>query len=196
MSPTPPPSPAPPRLPSSRPRELDDVTLTRAVRGDRDALEALVIHYQELVHAYLARLLVAGPDDARVEDVAQDTFIRVLHGLPTFDRAGPARLSSWILTIATRLAIDLLRRGRHVQVALDQEILVARSRTDGASVSRAVRAAVQSLSADQRAAFLLHELYDCTHAEIAAILGIELGTVKSRIARARARLSAALESGR
>src|SRR6185503_9654648 len=94
----------------ARPVEpLDELTLRRAQRGDEQAWRALIARFQHPVHALIWRLLV-GRARHRVEDLVQETFVRVLRALPEFDPAGPASLSTWILTIATRLALNELRR--------------------------------------------------------------------------------------
>src|SRR5262252_7490429 len=98
--------------PSRRPesREIDDVTLARAQRGEAAAWRSLVEHYQRPVFALLSRMLAPSGRATLVEDLAQETFLRAFRALPAFDHAGRARLSTWILTIATRLGIDELRR--------------------------------------------------------------------------------------
>src|SRR5512135_1373264 len=88
---------------------LDELTLRRAQRGDERAWRDLIARHQRPVHALIWRLL-AGRARHRVEDLAQETFVRVLRALPRFDPEGPAKLSTWILTIATRLALNELRR--------------------------------------------------------------------------------------
>ena len=95
---------------------LDELTLRRAQRGDERAWRALIERYQQPVHALIWRLL-AGRARHRVEDLVQETFVRVLRALPGFDPAGPASLSTWMLTIAARLALNELRRPE--PVALD-----------------------------------------------------------------------------
>src|SRR5512146_2445596 len=94
---------------SAAPGELDELTLRRAQRGDQRAWRDLVERYQQPVHAVIWRLL-AGRAQHRAPDLAQETFVRVLRALQRFDPAGPAKLSTWILTIATRLALNELRR--------------------------------------------------------------------------------------
>src|SRR5687767_5675345 len=88
---------------------LDEVTLRRAQRGDHRAWRDLIERYQGPVHALIWRLL-AGRARHRVEDLTQEVFVRVLRALPKFDPGGPASLSTWILTIATRLTLNELRR--------------------------------------------------------------------------------------
>jgi RNA polymerase sigma-70 factor (ECF subfamily) len=181
-------------------RELDDVTLARAQRGDRDALRALVERYQGTVFAYLGRMLLVDRDHATVKDLAQDTMVRVVQHLPEFQLDGAARLSTWILRIATNLALDELRRWRRrCRGSVDPEDLIAAEgeRPDRVAARREqVRAlfrAVAELAPQCRAAFLLREAHGMAYDEIARVLGVEVVTVKSRLARARGALRAALE---
>jgi len=173
--------------------ELDEVTLRRAQRGDDDACRALVERYQTAVFALLSRLLGAGRR-AQVEDLAQETFLQVFRGLAGFTPLGPARLSTWILTIASRRAIDELRRPeRRTELPAEP---IALERADEGAIRREVGAAVQravaGLSPEYRAAFLLREYHGLEYADIARALGIDVGTVKSRLSRARAALRQAL----
>lgn len=91
-------------------RELDDVTLARAKLGQEAACRTLVQCYQRPIFALLTRMLVGRGHDVTIEDLAQECFLRVFRGLPNFRPDGRAKLSTWILTIATRLALDELRR--------------------------------------------------------------------------------------
>ena len=134
---------------------------------------------------------------ARVEDLAQETFLRVFRALPGFSTSGPARLSSWILTIATRLALDELAKKDRGAPLADALHVASASRADetlerrtlGAALERAVRGLEPAFAA----VFLLREVHELEYDEIARALDLELGTVKSRLARARAALRAALE---
>lgn len=187
-----------PRGGGASPGELDELTLVRAQRGEEPAARALVQAYERRVFALLSRLLGPSGRAHLVEDLAQETFLRVFRALPEFDRAGRARLSTWVLTIATRLALDELKRQAPRVLPLDDAAQLAvapETAGQGAerrSLAAAVTRAVAALSADQRAAFLLREVHELTYEEIAAALGIDLGTVKSRIARAKIALRAAL----
>lgn len=132
-----------------------------------------------------------------VEDLAQDTFLRVFKALDTFDRSGPARLSTWILTIASRRAIDELRRRRPKQTSLDHAQPIAEpsgadTLTRRRMLAGHLRAAIEELSPSHRAAFLLREYHEMSYEEIAENLEIDLGTVKSRLSRARAALRSKL----
>ena len=173
------------------PTELDDATLRRAVRGDADATRRMVELYQGRVFALVSRML-SGRGKATIEDIAQDTFLAVFRQLASFDVRGTAKLSTWILTIAARRAIDELRKQRPVLLAEPDRERAGDSRTDDRTQRRelalVIEAALRDLSPELRAAFLLREYHGLDYAEIAKALQIDLGTVKSRLSRARAGL--------
>jgi len=169
-----------------RPEGLDELTLRRAQRGDERAWRDLIEHHQRAVHALVWRLLV-GRARHRAEDLVQETFVRVLRALPKFDPAGPATLSTWILTIATRLVLNELRRPEaqsleHEPIAADRADRDAERQRLGAAIA----AGVAELPEGQRAVLVLREYHDLDYAEIADVLELDVGTVKSRLARARA----------
>ena len=172
--------------------ELDDLTLQRARRGDARAFRALVEMYQRRVFALVGRMLGRGRASL-VEDLAQETFLRVFRALPAFAPEGPARLSTWILTIAARLALDELARRRPVVLAQEPS---APPDAEARALGRAIERAVAALPPDFRAVFLLREYHDLDYDEIARALEIDLGTVKSRLSRARSQLRAALQEVR
>ena len=174
--------------------ELDDLTLARAQRGEEAAWRALVECYQHAVFALLSRMLSPFARRDLVEDLAQETFLRAFRALPMFDRAAPGRLSSWLLTIATRLALDQLRQRRPApdEVHAVHFQAVPASRPDRRLLSEGLTRAVEGLSPDHRAVVLLREVHGLGYDEIAKALAISVGTVKSRLSRARAELRAAL----
>ncbi|MCA9687999.1 MAG: sigma-70 family RNA polymerase sigma factor [Myxococcales bacterium] len=179
--------------------ELDELTIARAQRGDPRARRALVERYQRPVFAVLSRMLHGrGGHRALVEDLAQETFLRVFRALPGFDRSGPARLSTWILTIATNRAIDELRRRRpQAADAIDVDALAAGrasldEHAEGQALASALQQAIEGLGPEYRAAFLLRVFHEMSYAEISEALRVDLGTVKSRISRARKALRRAL----
>lgn len=167
---------------------LDELTLRRAQRGDERAWRDLVERYQQPIHALIWRLL-AGRARHRVEDLTQETFVRVLRALPGFDPSGPASLSTWMLTIATRLTLNELRRPDHEKLVGEPS---SGERTDAsaerARLGAAIAAGVARLPDPQRAVFVLREYHDLDYQDIAVVLELDLGTVKSRLARARAAL--------
>ena len=88
----------------TREPELDELSLRRAQQRHGPSFRVLVERYQPAVWSLLWRMLEREFGAARVEDLCQETFLRVYRALPDFRTDGPARLSTWVLTIATRLA--------------------------------------------------------------------------------------------
>lgn len=179
--------------------ELDELTLARAQRGEAPAFRALVERYQGRVQRLLWRMLDPAGRGAQVDDLFQETFLRVFRALPRYE-ARSARLSTWILTITTRLALNELRRPANPR--LDDalaERLAGLERADADLERQAavdtLRAALASLDPDHRAVVLLREVDGLDYEELARVLEINLGTVRSRLARARARLRAAFGEG-
>lgn len=178
------------------PVELDPATLERARRGDRAAWRALVERYQRLVFATAGRVL--GPASPEVPDVAQDALLKALGAIGSFDPAGSARLSTWIATLTVRTAIDAARRRREavsldaLDDAPDATLPDPGDALDDRRSRERLADALQRLSADQRAAMLLRVEHELSYEAIAAALGVEVGTVKSRLSRATAALEAAL----
>jgi RNA polymerase sigma-70 factor (ECF subfamily) len=185
--------------PPSVDRDLDDVTLARAKSGDRVAQSALLEHYEPRVLEMLS--WIVGYEEPLLEDLAQETFLRVLRALPGYQTRGSGRLGTWILTIATRLALDQVRRDpannpERAPVAGQPPVGLPRPDQDveRRKVARALMNAIQSLRPRFQAAFLLREVHGLSYEEIAVALDIETGTVKSRLNRARSALQRALTS--
>jgi len=177
--------------------ELDELTLKRAQRGESAAFTRLVETYQRAVFALLSRVLGPRGRRHRVEDLAQETFLRVYRALPGWVPDGPAHLSSWILTIATRLALDELQRAGGRELPLEAaRALPSRDASDRQtelrSTGEAIARAVAGLDPGFQAVFVLRELHELEYEEIARALEIDVGTVKSRLHRARAALRRAL----
>src|SRR6185436_17172473 len=151
---------------------FDELTLRRAQRGDEAAWRALIERHQAAVHALIWRML-AGRPRHRVDDLVQETFVRVLRALPSFDPAGSATLATWMLTIATRIALNELRRAQPAAL-LHEPLAAAGDRADAAAERRRLAAAIQAgvaaLPAAQRAVFVLREYHDLEYAEIASAL--------------------------
>jgi RNA polymerase sigma-70 factor (ECF subfamily) len=175
-------------------------TLARARRGDLAAFEDLVRSFQADVFG-LALALTR--DRPMAEDVTQETFLRAFRFLGGF-RDG-RRFAPWLLRICRNCAYDALRR-RPPVVALpedgvgglvDAQVLRAGGSAGGGiadAVARAeLAAALHALTPDHRDTFLLVEVFGLTYAEAAEVLGIRVGTAKSRVFRARQALVAALD---
>jgi RNA polymerase sigma-70 factor (ECF subfamily) len=172
---------------------LDLAWLARARAGDPQAFRVLYEHCADLVHRFLLRML---GDPAAAEDALQETFVRVLRGLRGFDPAGPARLTTWVLTIARRVALSGAlaerRARRREEVALEAVPRTQPSGEQATLLRRALAEAVTALPPPQRSVFVLRETQALSYEEIAAIEETDVGTVKSRLHRARVALQAAL----
>ncbi len=179
-------------------REAERSLVRRATAGDLEAFRRVVELHQDVIVAFLHRLLAPSMRAALAEDLAQETFLRAFQALGTFDPEGPARLSTWLFTIASRLAFTELARPRLVSQPLEAATRVSAPETADSQALRrelaqVISAALAQLRPEFRAAFVLREYHGLEYAEIATALGLELGTVKSRLSRARAELQAALE---
>lgn len=165
-----------------------------AARRDRDAFAALFAHFAPRVKAYLLRL---GASPAVAEDLAQEALLSLWRKAHLFDPA-KASAATWLFTIARNLRIDAIRRERRPE--LDPEDFMpeaARGADDGLTMAQdeaRLRAALQGLPADQIQVIELSFFADKPHSQIAAELGIPLGTVKSRLRLAMARLKRGLEN--
>lgn len=171
--------------PASR-AELDDLTLRRAQQGDRRALDQLVERYHPMVHALVWRMACAR-GDSHVADLVQDALIRVIQHVARFDPAGPARFSTWILTITTRIVLNDRRRDPKRELHLEPAACIdPATAVAELEVATAIAKAVVELPEAQRIAFVLREYHDLDYSEIAKALEVDVGTVKSRLSRARA----------
>jgi RNA polymerase sigma-70 factor (ECF subfamily) len=181
--------------------ELDALTLERARRGDHAAFRALVERYHRPTFALLWRMLEHDHARQDIEDLVQETFLRVFRALHRFKPDGPAKLSTWILTIAARLALNERRQASTVTLPLESAgDLPGAERADSAlrdgRIRQALRQALRRLSPRYRAVVVLREYHGFSYEEIAAATELDINTVKSRLARGRAALRAALEEVR
>lgn len=167
--------------------------VTAAQSGDGGALDALLRHHQDRLWALCRRL--AG-NDADGHDALQEAMIAIVRGLPRFD--GRSAFTTWSYRVATNAALDELRRRkrRPVPGLPDDDGTEPPSQIrpfDAAVAERLdVDAALATLPETLRAAVVLRDLCGVEYAEIADILDIPPGTVRSRIARGRGRLADAL----
>jgi RNA polymerase sigma-70 factor (ECF subfamily) len=165
--------------------------IQRCRRGDEAAFETLLRRYEKKVYA-LCRRMCRDEDDAM--EAAQDAFLAVWRGVGSF--RADARFSTWVYRLTANACLDLLRREkkRGGDLSLDGEEGVAEPAdpsptpeelAERQETRRLVREALRALPDDYRAVLLLRELGQLSYAEIADATGLELGTVKSRISRAR-----------
>ena len=170
-----------------------------AAAGDEEAFAELVrLHEKKVYH--LALKMCGNAEDAA--DVAQEAFLSAWKGLPNF--RGDAGFATWLYRLTSNAAIDLLRRSKKQrgEVSLDDEEtgmdpvdgdLPLQEQVEASELREAVTAGLAELSEDHRQALVLREIQELSYEEIAAALDVDLGTVKSRISRARRALRKILQ---
>ena len=168
--------------------EPDPRTIRAAAAGDDDAFTALMRACQPHVWRFLRHLLGDGEQAA---DATQETFVRVHRSLRTF--RFEARFSTWLFSIARNAAVDEQRRGGR-RTRLQHALAVPAPSPDGA-LGAELRAALASLSPRLREAFVLVEVFGQPYHDAAEVLGTPVGTVKSRVHRARLELVAWFGAG-
>jgi RNA polymerase sigma-70 factor (ECF subfamily) len=170
--------------------------LDRLRAGDAPALEELVMTYQHRVFGVALRML---GNRAEAEDVAQEAFVRAHRALGDF--RGDAKLSTWLYAITSRLCLNRLASGERRMAQQGEDALLRLSdagpRPDAALERReletALGRAIAELPEDRRIVVVLRDLEGLSYEEIAQVLELELGTVRSRLHRARADLKEKLE---
>lgn len=175
-----------------RAQGVEAVLLARSADGDHEAFETLFRRFERPLYAYFVRMM---RDESLAEDLVCDTMTAVWKGARGF--RGASAPSTWIFGIAHKLAVAALRR-RRPEVALEE----AAEATSGAGpdetaeradVAARVRKAVAALSPDHRAVVELTFTHGFSYPEISKILGIPVGTTKTRMFHARRKLKEALE---
>ena len=183
-------------------REQEVQIVQRVLQGDVNAFEKLVLEYEKSVYAITQRMTGNAEDAA---DMTQETFIKAYNSLSSF--RGDSKFSVWLYRIATNVCLDFLRsRSRKPTVSLSVEDddgeeveldIADESQSPERLLERgltrdAVRRGLNALSPEYRQILLLREIQGLSYEEIADVLTLEVGTVKSRIFRARKRLCAFL----
>jgi RNA polymerase sigma-70 factor (ECF subfamily) len=174
----------------------DPGLIARCQQGDEQAFRELVDHYKNLVFAVVAR---STADPARVEDIAQEVFLRIHRGLPYF--RGDAKLTTWIY----RIVLNLLsqeserRRGRSREISLDPEIPAHEPRAldramNDLELHDRLEKAMARLPPNYRLLIAGHYLQDVKYEDLAEALGMPVGTVKTHLHRAKKQLRALLET--
>jgi RNA polymerase sigma-70 factor, ECF subfamily len=177
--------------------------ISHARRGDLDAFNQLVLAYQNRVYTLTYRIM---GDEAGAADTAQDTFITAYRRLDTY-RGGSFK--SWLLRIATNTCYDELRR-RKRRPATSFEDLTPPETNDGppiasdapspeeeaeqSELSRAIQDCIKRLGDDQRMVLVLSDIEGYSYQEIAAMVDVKTGTVKSRLSRARLNMRDCLQA--
>ena len=184
-------------------REIDQVLVERAQRGDRLAFEQLVQKYQRKLARLLSRFI---RDPAEVEDVAQETFIKAYRALPSF--RGDSAFYTWLYRIGTNTAKNfLVAQGRRAPTSTSFDSEEAETFDDGdqlrdintpesvlhsKQIGETVNAAMEALPEELRTAIVLREIEGLSYEEISRIMDCPIGTVRSRIFRAREAVAAKL----
>jgi RNA polymerase sigma-70 factor (ECF subfamily) len=177
-------------------RDIDQQLVERVQRGDKAAFDLLVSKYQRKIFRLLSRLI---RDQAEVEDVAQEAFIKAYRALPNF--RGDSAFYTWLYRIAINTAKNhLVSRGRRAPTTTEADIEEAETFDDGdhlrdlntpesmlltKQVGEAVNRAIDQLPEDLRTAIVLREIEGLSYEEIAESMSCPIGTVRSRIFRAR-----------
>jgi RNA polymerase sigma-70 factor (ECF subfamily) len=184
-------------------REIDQQLVERAQRGDKRAFELLVLKYQRKLGRLLSRFV---RDPAEVEDVTQEAFIKAYRALPSF--RGDSAFYTWLYRIGINTAKNyLVALGRRAPTTTgfdneeaegfeDAEQLrdsnTPESELEGKEIAATVNRAMDALPADLRTAITLREIEGLSYEEIANVMNCPVGTVRSRIFRARDAIAAEL----
>jgi RNA polymerase sigma-70 factor (ECF subfamily) len=190
--------------PASANREIDHELVLRAQRGDKRAFGLLVDKYQRKLARLLSRMI---RDQAEIEDVVQESFIKAYRALPNF--RGDSAFYTWLYRIGINTAKNhLVSMGRRPSVSTDIEIEDAENFEDGnelrtmetpetammtKEIAQTVNDTVASLPEDLRTAITLREIDGLSYDEIATIMTCPIGTVRSRIFRAREAIAVKLK---
>ncbi|WP_435215312.1 RNA polymerase sigma factor RpoE [Luminiphilus sp. nBUS_16] len=175
-------------------RETDQQLVVRAQRGDSRAFDLLVLKYQGRIATLVARFV---NDAAEVEDVTQEAFIKAFRALPKF--RGESAFYTWLYRIASNAAKNyLVARGRRPATTADvqdaeqyeegdalREIETPENAYFGNELAKTVQLALEGLPEELRAALSLREFDGLSYEEIADVMACPVGTVRSRIFRAR-----------
>ena len=177
--------------------ERDDPEFLRRLRaGEVRAFEEMVTAYQHRVFGVAVRML---GNAAEAEEMAQEVFLRAHRALGDF--RGEAKLSTWLYTIASRLCLtrlgsterSLIRQGEESLLRLPQATGGPDAALEQSELETALHRAIAELPDDRRMVVVLRDLEGLSYEEIAAALDLELGTVRSRLHRARMDLKDKLE---
>jgi RNA polymerase sigma factor (sigma-70 family) len=175
-----------------RPEPADsELILAIVVRDDREAFARLVLRHQSMVRAVLRRL--ARSDHGLADDLAQETFLLAWRNLRSF--RFDARFSTWLYRIAFNVWLSEARKRHEVLLDDEEDAPVAEAPSPAVQADERIdlERALATLSDGERAAIAACYYADLTHEEAAEAIGIPLGTVKTHILRAKAKLRAKLD---
>ncbi|HMV12028.1 MAG TPA: RNA polymerase sigma factor RpoE [Nitrosomonas sp.] len=178
-------------------REIDQQLVERVQQGDKRAFDLLVVKYQRKLARLLSQLI---RDPVEVEDIAQETFIKAYRALPSF--RGDSAFYTWLYRIGINTAKNfLVSQGRKVptiegnfdnedaenfeEAAKYKEVSTPESELMSKQVAQTVNKTLDSLPEELRTAIVLREIEGLSYEDIASMMGCPIGTVRSRIFRAR-----------
>ena len=174
-------------------RRIDNALVKEVLSGNTDAFNVLMLKYQDRIQTMVSRY---AEDSNSVKDITQDTFIKAYRGLPKFK--GKSGFYTWLYRIAFNLAMSLKRRERptesidHVRQQSGREPVGDDDRPEEpmmrAERVELVRAALAALGEEHRSILVLREIDGCCYETISEILELPIGTVRSRLHRARTQL--------
>ncbi|MBK1780995.1 RNA polymerase sigma factor RpoE [Advenella sp. WQ 585] len=185
-------------------RDVDAELVARVQKGDKRAFDLLVLKYQRKIMRLLSRML---NNHAEVEDIAQETFIKAYRALPQF--RGDSAFYTWLYRIAINTARNWLSSNQRKMLVSDTfetkdgetfsqsdnliDIDTPESRMVSREIGQTVNKAIEDLPEDLRTAIVLREIEGLSYEEIAQTMECPIGTVRSRIFRAREAIAARLK---
>lgn len=185
----------------------EDLLIKRAQSGDIAAFEALIEAYEQKVF-HIAYRMAGNLDDAA--DMAQEILLKIFRNVGKFK--GESKFSTWVYRVATNTCLDELKKAkRKATYSLDEEFETGEGqlgvevadtaptpeqRVEGQEIRDAITEAISRLSEEHRQIIILRDINGLTYEEVADILDCSLGTVKSRISRAREQLRKILSQDR
>lgn len=162
--------------PSNQANSEMETILQRAAKGDREAMARIVSEYYAPVYGFCVRRL--GADLG--QDAAQETFVTAQRGIKRFD--GRSTLSTWLFGIANNHCREQSRKRKREITFEDSFDIAGNEQVEAGAVNREfLRNALLKLSPEHREVVVLHEIEELTYEEAAAVLGVPVGTVKSRL---------------
>lgn len=183
--------------------ENEAALIQSARRGSLDAFNTLVLHYQDGVYSLAYRIM---GESAAAADAAQEAFIAAFRRLDSY-RGG--NFKSWLLRIATNACYDELRRRKRRPIsafddlpggesddgpALPADLPTPEQAMQQSELNQAIEQCIAALQVEQRTVLILSDIEGLSYQEIAASAGVNLGTVKSRLSRARAGVRQCLQA--